>query len=198
MKIKIIVPLVLLLFAAFALAESNGQMKSDTKGAQKMTQATKTDFQQIKFATITGDTTDLAAYKGKVIMLVNVASLCGHTPQYAGLEKLYTTYKDSGFVVIGFPANNFGQQEPGTNKEILNFCQSKYSVTFPMMAKISVKGDDEHPLYQYLTKDSGKPGDIAWNFTKFLLDRDGKVVARFEPGTEPDDPAVVTEIKSLL
>src|SRR5580692_2715416 len=117
----------------------------------------------------------LSSYKGKVVLLVNVASKCGYTPQYAGLEKLYETYKDRGFVILGFPANNFGAQEPGTNEEIKTFCSRNYNVTFPMYSKISVKGDDEAPLYQFLTSSTG--GDIKWNFTKFLVDRDGKIIS---------------------
>ena len=142
----------------------------------------------------------LASYKGKVVLLVNVASRCGFTPQYTALEATYEKYKDQGFVILGFPANNFGGQEPGTNEEIKTFCQSKYSVTFPMYQKISVKGDDQTPLYSYLTKDANPAvaGDIKWNFTKFLVDRHGKVVQRFEPATTPDSPEVIAAIENLL
>src|ERR1700744_5341067 len=123
----------------------------------------------------------LKSYSGKVVLLVNVASKCGFTPQYAGLESLYEKYKDKGFVIVGVPANNFAQQEPGTNEEIKKFCSGKYNVTFPMMAKVSVLGDDQTPLYTYLTGKSTDPqfgGDIKWNFTKFLVGRDGKIAAR--------------------
>jgi glutathione peroxidase len=142
----------------------------------------------------------LASYKGKVVLVVNVASRCGFTPQYTALEATYEKYKDQGFVILGFPANNFGGQEPGTNEEIKTFCQSKYSVTFPMYQKISVKGDDQTPLYSYLTKDANPAvaGDIKWNFTKFLVDRHGKVVQRFEPATTPDSPEVIAAIENLL
>ena len=142
----------------------------------------------------------LSNYKGKVILLVNVASRCGFTPQYTALESSYEKYKDQGFVILGFPANNFGSQEPGTNQEIKTFCQSKYSVTFPMYGKVSVKGDDQTPLYSYLTKEANPAvkGDIKWNFTKFLVDRNGKVVARFEPDVTPDAPQVTAEIEKLL
>src|SRR5713226_7629062 len=121
---------------------------------------------------IDGVPAPLAAYKGKTVLIVNVASQCGYTPQYTGLEALYKKYKNQGFVILGFPANNFGAQEPGTNEEIKTFCTRKYSVTFPMYAKISVKGDDQAPRYQYLTKeaDPTHTGDIKWNFTKFLVD----------------------------
>jgi len=156
------------------------------------------DLANIPFETITGDTTSLADYKGKVILIVNVASECGNTKQYAGLEKLYEQYKDSGLVVMGFPANNFGGQEPGTNKEILQFCTSKYAVTFPMMAKVSVKGDDEHPLFVAMTQKSSMPGDIKWNFEKFLINRDGQLVQRFGNKVLPESKEVVGAIETLL
>jgi len=149
---------------------------------------------------IDGKPAPLANYKGKVVLLVNVASRCGFTPQYSALEATYEKYKDKGFVILGFPANNFGSQEPGTNAEIKTFCQSKYSVTFPMYGKVSVLGADQTPLYAYLTKDANPSvaGDIKWNFTKFLVDRNGRVVARFEPDVTPDSPQVVAEIEKLV
>jgi len=145
---------------------------------------------------IDGAPAPLAAYKGKVLLLVNVASKCGFTPQYKELEAVYEKYKDKGLVIAGFPANNFGAQEPGTNDEIKTFCSRKYSVTFPMYAKISVKGADITPLYDYLTKSMG--GDIKWNFTKFLVGRDGSIVTRFESKVKPDDPEVVAAIEKAL
>ena len=149
---------------------------------------------------IDGQPTPLANFKGKVILLVNVASRCGFTPQYAGLEALYEKYKDQGFVILGFPANNFGGQEPGTNQEIKTFCSTKYNVTFPIYGKVSVKGADQTPLYQYLTKeaDPSHTGDIKWNFTKFLVDRNGNVVERFEPNVTPESENVVTSVEKLL
>jgi len=149
---------------------------------------------------IDGEPTSLSNYKGKVILLVNVASRCGFTPQYSALESIYEKYKDQGFVILGFPANNFGGQEPGTNAEIKNFCSTKYNVSFPMFAKVSVKGTDCTPLYQYLTQQANPAftGDIKWNFTKFLVDRNGKVVARFESPVKPDSPEVVAAIEKLL
>src|SRR6516165_10806188 len=130
---------------------------------------------------IDGKDTTLKAYKGDVVLIVNVASKCGLTPQYSALESIYEKYKDQGFVILGFPANNFGAQEPGTNAEIKTFCTTKYNVTFPMFSKISVKGADQAPLYTYLTQETGNgiTGDIKWNFTKFLVDRNGKVIQRF-------------------
>jgi glutathione peroxidase len=144
---------------------------------------------------IDGKKVSLADYKGKVALVVNVASRCGFTPQYAGLEALYRRYKDRGFVVLGFPANNFRGQEPGTNEEIREFCTRKYDVTFPMFAKISVKGEDKAPLYQFLTQTGG---EIPWNFTKFLIGRDGKVITRLEPKTTPESPESITAIEAAL
>jgi glutathione peroxidase len=150
---------------------------------------------------IDGQPMPLSSFKGKVVLLVNVASKCGFTPQYTALEALYEKYKGRGFVIVGIPANNFGAQEPGTNAEIKTFCESKYHVTFPMMAKVSVKGSDIIPLYQFLTDKSANPktgGEIGWNFTKFLVDADGKVVARFDSKVEPDSPEVSSAIENAL
>jgi glutathione peroxidase len=150
---------------------------------------------------IDGQPVSLKSYKGKVVLLVNVASKCGFTPQYAGLESLYEKYKDRGLVIIGVPANNFAQQEPGTNEEIKTFCSRKYNVSFPMMAKVSVLGEDETPLYRFLTDNSANPkigGDIKWNFTKFLFDRNGNPIARFEPAVKPDSPEVQAALESAL
>ncbi|HEX3891311.1 MAG TPA: glutathione peroxidase [Terracidiphilus sp.] len=150
---------------------------------------------------IDGQQVSLKSYHGKVVLLVNVASKCGFTPQYAGLEAVYEKYKDRGLVIVGIPANNFAQQEPGTNEEIKKFCSNKYNVSFPMMAKVSVLGDDKTPLYQFLTDKSANPtigGDIKWNFTKFLFDRKGNPVARFEPAVKPDSPEVAAAIESAL
>jgi glutathione peroxidase len=152
-------------------------------------------------STIDGQPAPLASYKGKVVMLVNVASKCGFTPQYTALESVYEKYRDQGFVIVGIPANNFGAQEPGTNQEIKTFCSSKYHVTFPMLSKVSVKGDDKTPLYQFLTDKSANPqtgGDIQWNFTKFLIGPDGRVITRFEPDVTPDSPQVIAAIEKAL
>jgi glutathione peroxidase len=150
---------------------------------------------------IDGQQVSLKSYSGKVVLLVNVASKCGFTPQYAGLEALYEKYKDRGLVIVGIPANNFMAQEPGTDEEIKKFCSNKYNVTFPMMSKVSVKGDDQTPLYVFLTGKGTDPqfgGNIKWNFTKFLFDRNGNPVARFEPNVTPDSPQVTTAIESAL
>jgi glutathione peroxidase len=141
-----------------------------------------------------GNQIDFSAYKGKKIMIVNTASQCGNTPQYAELQKLYEKYKDK-LVIIGFPANNFGGQEPGTNTEIKEFCSKHYAVTFPMAEKVSVKGDDIHPLFQYLVEEAKKLGTedpvIKWNFTKFLVDENGKLVKVFHHKTQPTDPEIL-------
>lgn len=149
---------------------------------------------------IDGKPIPLASFKGKVVLMVNVASQCVYTPQYAALETIYEKYKDRGFIILGFPANNFGEQEPGTNAEIKTFCSTKYNVTFPMFSKISVEGRDQNPLYAYLTKGANPSvaGDIQWNFTKFLVDRSGHVVRRFEPEITPDSPQVIDSIEKLL
>jgi glutathione peroxidase len=150
---------------------------------------------------IDGQPTPLAQYKGKVVLLVNVASRCGYTPQYAGLEALYRKYKDRGLVILGVPANNFMGQEPGTDEEIKTFCSTKYNVTFPMFSKVSVKGPDKAPLYQFLTDEKTSPatgGEIPWNFTKFLADKNGKVLARFAPAVTPDSPELANEIEAAL
>lgn len=150
---------------------------------------------------IDGKSTPLSSFKGKVVMLVNVASRCGYTPQYAGLESLYEKHKDQGFVIVGVPANNFMSQEPGTNAEIKTFCKSKYDVQFPMMAKVSVAGTDKAPLYQYLTSEKLNPktgGEIQWNFTKFLIGKDGRILKRFEPAVTPNDPAVTAAVTAAL
>ena len=179
-----------------------------------------TAIQEIPLKTLRGAPTSLADYAGKVLLVVNVASKCGLTPQYEGLEKLYTQQRDRGLVVLGFPANDFGAQEPGTDAEIAEFCALTYDVDFPLFSKISVAGEDKHPLYAALT--AAQPDaistngggmrerlagygitpnpepEILWNFEKFLVSRDGEVVARFAPDTAPDDPAIVTAIEREL
>lgn len=178
-----------------------------------------TDIQQIPLKTITGADASLADYAGKVVLAVNVASKCGLTPQYEGLEKLYADYRDKGLVVAGFPANDFGAQEPGSNDEIATFCTTNFGVDFPMFEKIVVTGPDKHPLYAALTgaqpqaqgngdafrdrlKGYGmtptEAPEVLWNFEKFLIGKDGKVVARFAPDTTPDDPALVSVIEAEL
>jgi glutathione peroxidase len=178
-----------------------------------------TSLQSIPIETISGEPASLADYEGRVLLVVNVASKCGLTPQYEGLETLYERYHDQGFEVLGFPANDFRDQEPGTNEEILEFCRATYSVQFPVFAKIAVTGTDKHPLYASLTaampQASGEPEihrerlrgfgiaanedpEILWNFEKFLIGRDGAVVARFAPSVPPLDPRLVTAVENAL
>ena len=145
--------------------------------------------------TIDGQPAPLAAYKGKVVMFVNVASYCGYTKQYTGLEALYRKYKDQGFVIVGVPANNFGAQEPDSDEQIKTFCSRKYDVTFPLLSKVSVKGSDITPLYSYLTKTGG---DVKWNFTKFLVGKDGQVIERFESAVTPESPELVKAVEAAL
>jgi len=157
------------------------------------------DLNSIAFLDAAGKESSLKAYQGKVILIVNVASKCGLTPQYEGLEALYQKHKDAGLVVLGFPCNDFGGQEPGTIAEIQTFCKTTYKVTFPLLAKLSVKGKDQHPLYAALTGPQGAfPGDVTWNFGKFLIGRDGKPLARFEPKTKPDAPELTAAIEKAL
>lgn len=148
--------------------------------------------------TLAGQPYALSQHKGKVVLLVNVASKCGLTPQYTALERLYQTYRDQGLVVIGIPANNFGGQEPGSAAEIQTFCSTTYNVTFPLMAKVSVKGADICPLYAWLTTKSSKPGEIEWNFAKFLIGRDGQLAARFHPKVAPDSDEVKQALVAAL
>ena len=155
----------------------------------------------IPLKTLHGEPTSLAEHKGKALLLVNVASKCGLTPQYTGLERLHETYAPKGFSVLGFPCNQFGGQEPGTAEEIETFCSTTYGVSFPMFEKVEVNGEERHPLFDELTAvpdAEGKAGDIAWNFEKFLVSPDGEVVARFRPLIEPEAPEVVQAVEANL
>lgn len=163
--------------------------------------AAETSIYSFVMDDIDGKPVRLETFKGKVLLVVNTASQCGLTPQYEGLQALYEKYRDRGLVILGFPANNFRGQEPGSNEEIKEFCSVKYGVEFPMFSKISVLGEDIHPLYAYLTSGAGNAGlagDITWNFEKFLFDRNGRVSARFVPRTKPDSEEVVKAIEALL
>lgn len=167
----------------------------------KDTAAKEKSVHEFTMKDIDGKNVKLTAYKGKVALIVNTASQCGYTPQYEGLEKIYGKYKDQGFVVLGFPANNFGGQEPGTDAEIKEFCTLKYKTSFPMFAKISVKGADQHPLYKYLTSAETDPrfaGEIKWNFNKFLIDKNGKIIHRFDSKDKPDSEVVTKAIENAL
>lgn len=148
--------------------------------------------------TIDGKDVDLGIFQGKVVLIVNVASRCGATPQYAGLQDLYEKYKDKGFVVLGFPANDFGAQEPGSDEQIKEFCSTKYAVTFPMFSKISVKGPEKAAIYKVLTETSDPSGEVGWNFEKFLIGKDGKIAGRFKTRVSPDDAELVSAIEAAL
>lgn len=157
------------------------------------------DLATIPFQDMAGKDCSLKDYQGKVVLVVNVASKCGLTKQYEALEALHRKYRDQGFTVLGFPCNDFMGQEPGTNEEIVTFCKSTYDVTFPLMAKIHVKGAEQHPLYAALTgKDGPFPGDVKWNFGKFLIGKDGKALARFEPRVTPDSKEVTEAVEKAL
>jgi glutathione peroxidase len=157
------------------------------------------NLQDVPLKDINGKDTSLKAYKGKVLLVVNVASKCGLTPQYKGLEALHRKYKDQGFTVLGFPCNDFGSQEPGSNEEIKEFCSSKYDVSFPMFDKLHVKGPERHALYAELTGEGSPfPGDVKWNFGKFLIGKDGKILKRFEPKVAPDAPEVTQALEAAL
>lgn len=173
---------------------------SKSRSAAATNMPTKSIY-DINAINIDGQDTNLGKYRNKVILFVNTASKCGYTPQYKGLQAIYDKYRDRGFVVLGFPANNFGGQEPGTEKEIKEFCTLKYKVTFPMFAKISVKGADKHPLYQYLTDKKTNPkfgGEITWNFNKFLANNRGEIIGRFSSKETPESKDVTSLIEKAL
>lgn len=154
------------------------------------------NFHELTINALNGKPANLAQYKGKVVLAVNVASACGLTPQYTGLQKLHEDHGKRGLVVLGFPSNQFGAQEPGTAQQIQEFCSTKYKVTFPLTEKIEVKkGGNQHPVYQFLTKDHAEPN---WNFAKYLVGKDGKVIKRYEPTVKPDDPALLADIEAAL
>lgn len=164
-----------------------------------LTQVNAGGVHDVSIKSIDGENTQLSAYKGKALLIVNVASECGYTPQYQDLEQLYRRYKDKGLVILGVPCNDFGGQEPGSLAEIKSFCSKNYSVTFPLTEKVKIKGDDKHPLYQTLTgKASPHPGEVGWNFTKFLVDPDGKIVGRYRSSVKPLSKELVGDIESAL
>ncbi len=165
--------------------------------AQSLTTMPK-NIHSFTMKTIDGKEKSLADYKGNILLIVNVASKCGYTPQYKDLEAVYRKYKDRGFRVLGFPANNFGNQEPGSDEEILEFCSTKYDVTFDLFSKISVKGEDQHPLYRYITTESAFPGEVKWNFQKYLVDREGNIVAMFPSRVKPTNKEVIERLETLL
>jgi glutathione peroxidase len=186
----------LALLAGLVAGPVPAETPASADGAPVAQEAFVLDYQMKR---LDGTSQNLADYRGQVLLLVNVASKCGLTPQYDGLEKLYDRYRERGFSVLGFPANDFAGQEPGSDAQIAEFCRSTYGVRFPMFSKISVKGEGQHPLYREIT---GLPaplgGEVQWNFQKYLVNRRGEVVARFDPRTAPDDPALVGKLEALL
>jgi glutathione peroxidase len=184
-----------LFFSFIALTLFSSVLVSQQK---EQTAVNKKSIYDFSMKTIDGKDQSLADFKGNVLLIVNVASQCGYTPQYKDIESVYEKYKKKGFKVLAFPANNFGEQEPGTDQEIKTFCESKYSVTFDLFSKISVKGDDQHPLYRYITKDSPYPGDVKWNFQKYLVDKNGTIVAMFPSRVKPTDQAFIEKLEALL
>lgn len=184
----------LLLFSCQNQAQNKKADKNKTEIAM-----TKQNIYQYKVEDLSGNTFDFASLKGKKVMIVNTASKCGLTPQYKDLEAIYKEYQDKGFVIVGFPANNFASQEPGTNEEIASFCQMNYGVTFPMMDKVSVKGDDMCEIYQFLTQKSKnglQDSDVEWNFQKYLINEKGELEKVISPQTLPTDPEVISWIKA--
>lgn len=180
----------------FTLVLTGGMMIPTTAGS-----GVNDSIYGFTMKSIDGKDVPLSTYKGKVILIVNVASECGYTPQYKGLEALYEKYRKEGLVILGFPANNFGGQEPGTDPQIKSFCEKNYGVTFDMFSKISVKGDDQHPLYTYLTSAKTDPefsGDVKWNFQKYLISRDGKILGKFVSKVEPMSDELTTAVEKAL
>lgn len=184
-----------LLLAALALTPGQALAGRTSPKGSTMSNTTLHSF---KARAIDGTPRALADFKGKTVLVVNTASRCGFTPQYEGLESLYQKYRARGFEVLAFPANDFMGQEPGSNEEIQTFCTTRFKTTFPLFEKISVKGKQIDPLYRWLTQDSGFPGDIPWNFAKFLIGPDGRVVARFSPNTKPEAPELVAALEKSL
>ncbi len=190
-----------ILFGALILLSCSSVSETATGSEQSNSQAVSgnTSVHQFIVSDIEGKEFDMASLKGKRVMVVNTASKCGLTPQYEQLEAVYEQFKDSNFVIVGFPANNFMSQEPGSNEEIAEFCQKNYGVSFPMMSKISVKGSDMHPVYKFLTQkalNGVEESEVKWNFQKYLLDENGKLVKVIPPGTKPDDAAIIQWIRT--
>lgn len=175
-----------------------GRVLKGGKGIKNTPAAAEGTIYSFTMKTVDGKNKPLSDYKGRVLLLVNTASLCGLTPQYDGLEALYSRYKDKGLSILAFPANEFGAQEPGPDAQIKEFCRTRFSISFDLFSKIVVKGPGQHPLYEYLTRHSGHDGDITWNFEKFLVSRDGRVAERFDPETPPQSAQLAQKLEALL
>ena len=199
MKNILLLILVISIISCKEKSENKEKPDKDMATVEADSQEQAEDIYQFKVKTLSDEDFDFSTLKGKKIMIVNTASKCGLTPQYKDLQALYDTHKEENFVIVGFPANNFAKQEPGTNAEIAEFCQLNYGVNFPMMAKISVKGDDMHPIYQFLTqkvKNGFEDSEVSWNFQKYLIDEDGRLVKMIPPKTLPTDQSILDWIKS--
>ena len=199
MKNILLLILVISIISCKEKSENKEKPDKDMATVEADSQEQAEDIYQFKVKTLSDEDFDFSTLKGKKIMIVNTASKCGLTPQYKDLQALYDTHKEENFVIVGFPANNFAKQEPGTNAEIAEFCQLNYGVNFPMMAKISVKGEDMHPLYQFLTqkvKNGFEDSEVSWNFQKYLIDEDGRLVKMIPPKTLPTDQSILDWIKS--
>lgn len=190
----------LILYGMTTLAGDQGKVFAGEKQPKALGKAPESSAPLYKFELpdIDGHPIGLQTFKGKVLLIVNTASMCGNTPQYAGLQEMYDRYRDRGFEVLAFPANDFGQQEPGTNEEIKGFCYTKYSISFPLFSKISVTGTSQHPLYQYLTTQSPFPGRVTWNFQKYLVDRSGQVIGKYDPGMNPLSQPIIGDLEKAL
>ncbi len=190
--------LVLFGFGIGALMELEVSAGEKQSKASARADASLAPLYGFRLPDIDGQPVDLKTYKGKVLLIVNTASMCGNTPQYAGLQQMYERYREQGLEVLAFPANDFGQQEPGTNEEIKGFCYTKYSISFPLFSKIRVVGKEKHPLYRYLTEQSPFPGRVTWNFQKYLVDRSGNVIGKYDPGMHPLSPTIVADVEKAL
>ena len=181
-----------------AFTESDVNAREKLSNAASRADTSMAPLYEFRLPDIDGHPVDLKAFKGKVLLIVNTASMCGNTPQYADLQEMYERYQVRGFEILAFPANDFGQQEPGTNQEIKGFCYTKYSISFPLFSKISVVGKEKHPLYRYLTEQSPFPGRVTWNFQKYLVDRSGNVIGKYDPGMNPLSPTILSDVEKAL
>jgi len=196
MKMHIVALLMVVGIAGILFATLGWNWKHEPQ--QKTDHLEKRHLYEFSMKTIEGEERELSFYRGKVLMIVNVASKCGLTPQYADLQRLYETHKNRGFEILAFPANDFLGQEPGSDEDIKEFCSVNYDVTFDLFSKISVTGNEQHPLYRFITQNSSVPGDISWNFQKYLVDRNGTIIAKYSPRTKPFEKDLVATLNELL